>query len=244
MNRFTAFALAVASLFFALTLVTGDAGASSLDPSAVINAWSSEGTPGDAIEGNLPPVTPWSLETVGGVQVISTGGNTSGSLVSDFVAVGDFTFSGQFMPVGDGDQDNTGFVFGWQSVGDNYSVLWGGHPDDRWNGNYRIADTQGGSYSEFVTEQSRWIADNWYDFSVQLSGGQYQTSIALNGSLIHADSFAAAAFSSGRVGIQTYSQSTYYRNLAFVPEPSTSLLMGIGLFFWLSQQRSPMRHSK
>jgi hypothetical protein len=29
-----------------------------------------------------------------------------------------------------------------------------------------------------------------------------------------------------------------------VPEPSASLLVGVGLFFWLSQQRSPMRHSK
>ena len=226
MKRLNPFA--VASLVFAITLMTGGAGASSLDPSAVISTWSSEGTPGDALIGNLPPAAAWSLETVDGVDVISTGGNTSGSLVSNFVAVGDFTFSGQFMPVGDGDRDNTGFVFGWQSLDDNYSVLWGGHPDDRWNGNYRIADTQGGSYSEFVKEQSRWIPDNWYDFSVELSGGQYQTSISLNGSPIHADSFAAAAFSSGRVGIQTYSQSTYYRNLAFVPEPSTALLFTLG----------------
>ena len=54
-NTFTLVTVAIASLVFALTAMSGGvAGASSLDPSAVINAWSSEGTPGDAIEGNLP----------------------------------------------------------------------------------------------------------------------------------------------------------------------------------------------
>ena len=154
---------------------------------------------------------------------------TSGSLVSDFVAAGDFTFSGQFLPVGDGDRDNIGFVFGWQDLSNNYSVLWGGHPDDRWNGNYRIAETQGGSYSEFVTEHSRWLPNNWYDFSVELAGGEYQTRVSLNGVSVHENSFTAVAFGTGRVGIQTYSQSGYYRNLAFVPEPSTALLLGLGL---------------
>ena len=58
MKRFNPFA--VASLVFAITLMTGGAGASSLDPSAVISTWSSEGTPGDAIIGNLPPAATWS----------------------------------------------------------------------------------------------------------------------------------------------------------------------------------------
>ena len=221
--------IALIWLVFSITVTSGGAGASSLDPTTLISTWVSDGTPGDAIIGNLPPAATWSLETVDGMGVISTGGNTSGSLVSNFVTVGNFTFSGQFMPVGDGDRDNTGFVFGWQSLDDNYSVLWGGHPDDRWNGNFRIADTQGGSYAEFVTEHSRWMPDNWYDFSVELSGGQYQTSVSLNGAIIHTNSFPATAFSSGRVGIQTYSQSTYYRNLTFVPEPTTALLVGLGL---------------
>ena len=201
----------------------------SLSPFTVVDSWIPGDTPGVAILGSLPPAASWSVATVDGVEVISTGGNTSGSLVSDFVTSGEFSFSGQFMPVGDGDRDNTGFVFGWQNASNNYSVLWGGHPDDRWNGNYRIADTQSAAYSEFVTEQSRWLPDNWYDFSVELSGGSYVTRVSLAGVLIHEDSFSAAAFSSGRIGIQTYSQSTYFRNLSYVPEPNTALLLGLGL---------------
>ena len=45
-----------------------------LIPSAVlVNTWSPEGTPGDAIIGNLPPAASWTVETVEGVEVISTG---------------------------------------------------------------------------------------------------------------------------------------------------------------------------
>ncbi len=221
--------LSLALLTSVLLFGTSEAVALQLTPAAVLASWSSEGTPGDAIVGNLPPAASWSLETHNGAPVISTGGNTSGSLISDFEASGDFVFSGQFMTLADGDQDNTGFIFGWQNVSDTYSVLWGGHPVDRWNGNYRVADVVSGNYSELFTVHSNWSAEVWYDFSVEHTGDSYQTRITLDGIVLHEHSFSDTSFSSGRVGIQTNSQHTYYRDLAFVPEPTTALLLGMGL---------------
>ena len=91
-----------------LVLLNSEALATSLNPVDVLASWSSEATPGDAIAGNLPPAASWSLETHDGAPVISTGGNTSGSLISDFDVSGDFAFSGQSMTLAV-DQDNTGF---------------------------------------------------------------------------------------------------------------------------------------
>ena len=115
-----------------------------------------------------------------------------------------------------------GFVY-------THFVAWGGDPVDQWNGNYYISDRFGTSHSNLLQTHSHWTAETWYDFSVEKAGSTYRVTTSLAGTSVADHSFSDATLDGGRIGIQVYSQASYFRNLTFVPEPSTALLLAMGL---------------
>ena len=209
----------------------GVANAAPLALSEVLGSWSNERSPSDVIDGisSAASTTTWQLKTVDSEAVIWTGGNRNGSLVSDFIPSGDYLFSGQFSAVADGDNDLVGFVFGWTSHDETHFTAWGGDPADQWNGNYYLSDRSGTSYSNLLQTHSHWTATTWYDFSVERTGSTYRVTTSQGGTPIIDHSFTDTTLGSGRVGLQVYSQASYFRNLSFIPEPSTAWLLGIGL---------------
>ena len=190
-----------------------------LDP---VGDWSVEGTPADLILGNTPTPTAWSVVEVEGEPAIYSGDDPNGSLVSDFVANGDFVFTGQFSALDNGDSDILGLVFDWQSHEQTHFVAWGGHEIARWNGHYHISRRDGDSYSDLVKVQSNWTPTRWYDFSVEKTGSTYRIRVLSDGAVAHDHTFTDSTFDSGRVGIHSTSQSVYFRRLSFTGETSVA----------------------
>lgn len=66
--------------------------------------------------------------------LLTSSSNHRGSIVSDFTAIGDYSFSATANP---GDNDTFGMVFGWQDIDNHYRISWssdygesGGNPNN------------------------------------------------------------------------------------------------------------------
>jgi len=149
-------------------------------------------------------------------------GNTSGSLVSDFVLFGDFLFNGFVTPttVDYDDNDIIGLVFGWQDAQNHYRLGWSqtqrpGTSDDRSftditgrTGLFLIREVNGLSDTLFNIADWYWQDDMRYAF--EISRTDKLLNIFLGGQSF---SLVDTMFANGRVGVYTESQTARFEQL-------------------------------
>lgn len=179
-----------------------------------ISLWTQENSP------NYSRSATWNVGS-GNNAVQNT--NSNGSLVSDFVESGDFSFFGTMTATLDSFNDNDimGLVFGWQDDANHYRLGWeqGGYNDSATNasGMWLVREVGGVSTVLFETEQF-WDDLVEYDFVVGRSGNDI--SFELDGV---SQTFTDTSFMSGRVGFYTESQTANFSGLTSVPKPPEEL---------------------
>lgn len=163
-------------------------------------------------------------------NTISNGGNRNGSLVSDFVSVGDFTFSASIRP--SGDNDYVGLVFGWQDNNNAYGFGWGGGGVGSLNG-ISLFKEVAGVRTRLVSNTLSWTSNVTYDFTVGRSGNDIFARISQAGAMLFSVNLADQAFTQGNVGFDSYSQTVSFNNVNYITsstsEPASFLIFALGL---------------
>jgi hypothetical protein len=180
---------------------------------------------------------PTGLTSAGGNQAVQNN-NSYGTIVSDFVTTGDFTFDGSMTPTtaAGNDNDILGIVFGWQDQSNHYRLGWeqGGFNDISGASGMFLVKEVAGTSTILFQQEIFWTDNVDYNFVVGRSGNDI--SFSLNG--IN-QSFTDTAFMSGKVGFYTESQTARFGGLASdptppdtdaeVPVPAPLALIGLGL---------------
>jgi hypothetical protein len=168
--------------------------------------------------------------SVGGNQAIQNL-NSYGTLVSNFVETGDFTFSGTLRPTtaSFNDNDILGIVFGWQDNQNHYRLGWeqGGYNDASGaSGMWLVQELLGVSTILFQAENF-WADNTDYNFLAGRSGNDI--SFSLNGI---SQSLTNTTFMSGNVGFYTESQTAIFSGLASVPQPPNAVPLPAAAFMF------------
>ena len=215
--------------FVGLSLVGSSLQAALISESDIISDWSSETT----LLYDIQSTANWGASG----NTIANGGNMHGALVSDFSSVGDFGFRTS-VRANDRDNDYMGIVFGWQDSDNSYGLGWGGGGVGSLYGFdgiglYKEVD---GVRTILASDAAVWRSGIVYGFEVGRSGNDIFASITQGGSTIFSARIADAAFMSGKVGFDTFSQSasfgfgrTDYSEATPVPEPGSLALLGLGI---------------
>lgn len=179
-----------------------------------ISLWSQEDSP------NYSRNATWN---VGSGNNAIQNSNSYGTLVSDFVETGDFSFFGTMTATtaSFNDNDIMGIVFGWQDDMNHYRLGWeqGGFNDagSGASGMWLVEEVAGVSTILFQTEQF-WADLVEYNFIVGRSGNDI--SFSLDGV---SQTFTNTSFMSGRVGFYTESQTANFSGLTSVPQAPDNL---------------------
>lgn len=179
-----------------------------------ISLWSQENSP------NYGRSASWN---VGSGNNAIQNSNSNGSLVSDFVENGDFSFFGTMTATmaSFNDNDIMGIVFGWQDDMNHYRLGWeqGGYNDggSGASGMWLVQEVSGVSTILFQTEQF-WTDLVEYNFIVGRSGNDI--SFSLDGV---SQTFTNTSFMSGKVGFYTESQTANFSGLTSVPQAPEDL---------------------
>lgn len=205
------------------------AGATILSTADVISDWTSGGSPIDGI-------TNGSWQQFG--ATISGTGNHTGSLVSNFTNNGQFDFS---VDTRSGDDDIFGIMWGLQDLSNHYRLSWGQQRHDTGTsgyasgGGFKVFKEVGGIATELFTSAVLFSFNNDYNLNVISSSSGFDVHISnlTTGLSIFDFSIADTTFTSGRVGIHDWYQNTGndWSNFdhQIIPEPSTVILLGLGL---------------
>lgn len=131
-------------------------------------------------------------------QTPTRASNASGTLVSDFNLMGDFSFSGTFSPIVDrregsscntggnaicNDNDILGLVFGWQGEFNHYRLGFGqggefGVRDITGRqGLFLIREVDGKSKTLFSWDSNFWVDDALYDFNISRVKDELRVSV-------------------------------------------------------------------
>lgn len=204
--------------------------------------WSQQGS---VIDGATNGVWTLSGATIQGTS------NHVGSLISDFTAVGDFSFSAQSKP---SDNDAFGLIWGFQDLGNNYRFSWArdfgedgiGASADGAGGvfdGFKIIKEVGGVSSVLFASNTEYTQNNQYDLEVSgVLGGFNVTVTDLTATtVIFNQTIADTTFTTGKVGLHEFFQQggnvwqdfEFVQGVQAVPVPAAlplmaSVLAGIG----------------
>ncbi len=216
-----------------LVALSGTAEAASISAADVIANWTPTESPQDrsAFDG----AATWVLSGTNVVQ----GGNRSGSLVSDFDAGSNFSFSVDITPTSD--NDNIGVVFGWLdesnhfrlgAEGGGFGDIHGGGGATGANGSWIVSESLGVGSIIQQSAAANWTLGSTYRFTVDRVGTSIGVGIERLGvGTLFSHSFTSALHPSGSIGIYNESNTSSSSNFQFtaVPEPTSASLLGLGL---------------
>ena len=180
----------------------------------------------------------------------------TGSIVSDFVLSGDFTFSGTMLN-GGGDDDIMGFAWMVQDNGNHHRFAWdafdvnngygdsagtngvpnGPLPTDPTVHGIRVLKEVGDVptyFSQELPSATPYTRGLFYDFSVTRVGVNFTVLVTQGPTTILNKSYADATFSSGRVALYADSQSNVgFSNIDVtiheVPEPAMAAIFALAV---------------
>ena len=205
-------------------LVGAQAFAGAITSASIVSNWTS-GT-NVSVGGNNGA---WALSGTS----VSSNGNRTGSLTSDFTAAGDYSFSTDITNITD--NDLSGILFGFQDAANSYGLTWGGGGVGSFNG-IQLFKEVAGVRTNLAFQGGNWIGNRRYNFSIQRTGSQIKATIldtVLN-SNVFMTTVNDSTFLSGKVGFETWSQnatfgqgnSTDFTTNA-VPEPTSLGIFGM-----------------
>lgn len=183
-------------------------------------------------------------------------GNSSGSLVSNFNLLGDFSFTGLMTATTTqyDDNDIMGIVFGWQDEKNHYRLGWTQNKskpsDDRAiaditgrSGLFLVKESNGRSQTLFNNKDWFWQDNTQYQFKVSRQNDKITFGLGLLNSPLTEFSLLNDMFINGRVGLYTESQTARFENLRITgtvaaPEPSSFVILLSGLFALMVTNKS------
>ena len=171
--------------------------------------------------------------------------NHVGSLVSDFTANSNFSFSVDSLAR---DNDTFGLMWGVQDLANHYRLSWARDYGENGSGSaghgggnvgFKILKEVGGSTSVLYSSSTQYIQHRYYNLSVSGTATGFDVSIKdlSNNSTIFDLSIGDTMFATGKVGIHELFQgaSNEWKNFNFtngdgfnaVPEPSAIAMWGL-----------------
>lgn len=209
-------------------------------------------------EFNSQPNANWLLSNANTTATQTVNADAS-IFLSDFDAAAQQIAGSWNMPSGSGDDDFTGFVFGYQGRGQYYLFDWK-KADQQWPGlaergmSIKVVDTGGsdpgpldlgltaGTANVSVLRHNTipWADSTDYDFILNFSPGLFEITVRQGNTVLENWVVADNTYTSGNFGFYNYSQGpVIYRGFTqdtepppidgTVPEPATFALLGLGL---------------
>ncbi|MBD5779533.1 VPDSG-CTERM sorting domain-containing protein [Pelagicoccus sp. NFK12] len=176
----------------------------SISESDIVSNWDSGASTGYRIQyGGTNNNSSW----IQSGNTVASNGNRTGSLVSDFVASGDWSFSTKIR--NNGDNDFSGIVFGFQDIANSYVLGWGGGGVSGLNG-IQLFKGVAGVKTLLASQAGNWASNVTYDFIASRSGNNLTATIKNGATTIFSQTVVDTSFMTGKVGFDTYSQNTSF----------------------------------